>query len=90
MVCSRRNIAGYAVRGGKAFFRHPNSGMAMNMDTALLQLLACPKCRGELTLVDRDGSVAGLACAACKLVYPVEVDIPVLLIEEAVPQADWK
>ncbi len=62
----------------------------MSIDTTLLEILACPKCRGTLTLVDKNGTTAGLACAACKVVYPVQEDIPVLLIEEAVPQSEWK
>lgn len=58
------------------------------MDTALLSILACPKCRGEITLV-QEANAEGLYCAACSLVYPVEEDIPVLLIEEAVEKNDW-
>jgi uncharacterized protein YbaR (Trm112 family) len=27
----------------------------------------------------------GLVCSACRLVYPIKDDIPVMLIEEAVP-----
>ena len=62
----------------------------MSIDSELLHILACPKCRGELSLLEKDGSAAGLACPGCKVVYPVEKDIPVLLIEKAVPQSEWK
>jgi uncharacterized protein YbaR (Trm112 family) len=34
--------------------------------------------------------LAGLSCEACQVVYPVEDDIPVLLIEEAVPRSRWE
>ncbi len=60
------------------------------MDNELLSILACPKCRGPFTLLRRDDADAGLECAACAAVYPVRDDIPVLLIEEAVPLDAWK
>lgn len=56
------------------------------MDEKLLQLLACPKCRGELALLPAGD---GLSCAGCGVVYPVREGIPVMLVEEAVPQAKW-
>ena len=46
----------------------------------LLDLLACPSCRTAVTL-QSDGS--GLKCASCRRIYPVEDDIPVMLISEA-------
>ena len=58
------------------------------MDPTLLAILACPKCRGELELVSRE-SREGLSCQACALVYPIEEDIPVLLIEEAIARKNW-
>ena len=54
----------------------------MNIDQELLDILACPKCKGELELVEEK---EGLVCQACSLLYPIENDIPVLLIEEAIP-----
>jgi len=48
----------------------------------LVELIRCPKCRGELQLLDGD---KGLACDGCKVVYPIVDDIPQLLIEEARP-----
>ena len=54
----------------------------------ILDILACPKCRGSLGIVEnRTGS--GLECAACAVVYPVREGIPVLLVEEALPRQDW-
>ena len=46
----------------------------------LLDILACPKCKGDIYLTE-DGS--GLICKACKLKYPIREDIPVMLIDEA-------
>ena len=53
--------------------------MAIGQD--LLDILACPKCKGDLELTsDKDG----LVCPACRLMYPIKDDIPVMLIDEAV------
>ena len=52
----------------------------MPLDTELLELLACPKCKGPLIY---DEGAAALTCDACRLRYRIEDDIPVLLIEEA-------
>jgi len=54
----------------------------MALKKELLDILACPKCKGPV-LPDPDQSV--LICAACKLAYPVRDDIPVMLIDEAEP-----
>jgi uncharacterized protein YbaR (Trm112 family) len=52
--------------------------MALSQD--LLDILACPKCKGDLHLTE---SQDGLVCAACKLRYPIKEDIPIMLIDEA-------
>ncbi|MDR2892748.1 MAG: Trm112 family protein [Deltaproteobacteria bacterium] len=64
-------------------------------DKRLLDLMACPACRGPLELSEgmvnvgvpaglvNFGAPAGLVCRACSLVYPVRDSIPVLLPEEA-------
>ncbi len=54
--------------------------MAVSQD--LLDILACPKCKGELRLTERQD---GLACQACKLLYQIKDDIPIMLIDEALP-----
>ncbi len=54
----------------------------MALSQELLDILACPKCKGGLRLTDAKD---GLQCSACKLVYPVRDDIPIMLIEEAKP-----
>jgi uncharacterized protein YbaR (Trm112 family) len=67
----------------------------MTIDAELLQILACPVCRGELGALYEQaaqgsaGEPCGLACKACALVYPVRDGIPVLLKEEAVSQMAW-
>ncbi len=52
----------------------------MGINKELLDILACPKCKGDLTLTDAED---GLNCQACKLRYPIRDDIPVMLIDEA-------
>ena len=52
----------------------------MGIDADLLEILACPQCKTPVTLV-KDGTA--LKCDACKRVYPIKDDIPVMLIDEA-------
>jgi len=54
----------------------------MAISQELLDILACPKCKGELQLTAPQD---GLICNACKLMYPIREDIPVMLIDEAKP-----
>lgn len=58
----------------------------MALNTELLQILACPQCKGDLELLPRE---EGLKCAPCGLVYPVREEIPVMLVDEAVPVEKW-
>lgn len=51
----------------------------------LLEILACPRCLGQLELRGTDENPEGFLCPACKVVYPVRDGIPVMLTEEAVP-----
>ena len=46
----------------------------------LLDILACPKCKGPVAL-SAEGSA--LVCAACRLRYPIEDDIPIMLVDRA-------
>ena len=54
----------------------------MPLSKELLEILACPKCKGDIFLTP---SGDGLICKACRLVYPIKEDIPVMLIDEALP-----
>ena len=51
----------------------------------LLEVLACPKCRAEIHLVQYSGEKHGLKCNTCELIYPIRDGIPVMLIDEALP-----
>ncbi len=55
----------------------------------LLQILACPRCKGDLVALGDTNQPEGLACAACAVVYPVRDDIPVMLMEEAIARDEW-
>ncbi len=57
----------------------------MAISKELLEIIACPKCRGELKLSE-DGNF--LICEQCKIKYPIEDDIPILLVDEAKPLDD--
>ncbi len=58
-------------------FKPPQHTTCM-IDEKLLEILACPKCKGDIKL---EGDK--LICKACKLAYPIRDDIPVMLIDEA-------
>ena len=60
------------------------------LDPTLLELVRCPKCRGELQVDAAAGTAGasdegGLTCSACSLRYPVRGGVPVLLVDDAVP-----
>lgn len=54
--------------------------MALNPE--LLEILACPQCKGDIYL---NKSEDGLICDACRLMYEIKDDIPIMLIDEAIP-----
>lgn len=54
--------------------------MAISKD--LLDILACPQCKGDIYLNEQ---ADGLICDACKLLYEIRDDIPIMLIDEAKP-----
>ena len=53
----------------------------MSLAPELLEILVCPKCKGALEY--RQEPVEQLVCLACRLIYAVEDDIPIMLIDEA-------
>jgi len=52
----------------------------MAIPKELLAILVCPVCKKPVQLL---ADQSGLKCEACKRVYPVRDDIPVMLAEEA-------
>lgn len=54
----------------------------MAIKKELLEILCCPKCKGDIVLNEAED---GLICHACNLMYPIKDDIPIMLIDEAIP-----
>ena len=54
----------------------------MTISKELLDILACPKCKGAIFLNEPQD---GLICKQCKLVYEIRDGIPIMLIDEAKP-----
>ena len=54
----------------------------MSIDKELLEILACPKCKVDIELNEKED---GLICNSCKLVYPIKDGIPIMLIDQAIP-----
>ena len=54
----------------------------MAISKELLEILACPKCKGDIYLTDAGD---GLICDQCKLLYEIKDDISIMLIAEAKP-----
>jgi uncharacterized protein YbaR (Trm112 family) len=63
----------------------------MALAPELKEILACPKCKGDLEFREEEQRIL---CRACKLAYRIERfedgkgDIPVMLIDEATPLGD--
>jgi uncharacterized protein YbaR (Trm112 family) len=57
----------------------------MTLHRELLEILACPKCKGDIRL---NASEDGLICDRCRLVYEIRDGIPIMLIDEAKPLSD--
>ncbi len=52
----------------------------MAISKELMDIIACPKCKGEVKLTNTKD---GLICNACKLLYEIKDGIPIMLIDEA-------
>jgi hypothetical protein len=53
----------------------------MSLAPDLRAILVCPQCKG--TLEYRETPAEALVCHPCRLIYAVEDDIPIMLIDEA-------
>ncbi|MDU9047773.1 MAG: Trm112 family protein [Candidatus Electrothrix sp. Rat3] len=52
------------------------------MKKELLDILACPQCKGTIELREDESA---LLCPACQLSYAIRDGIPIMIIEEAEP-----
>jgi hypothetical protein len=57
----------------------------MAVPQELLDILVCPACKTPVQLTP---DAKGLKCAQCRRVYPIQDDIPVMLIDEAKVDAE--
>ncbi|MCC7077890.1 MAG: Trm112 family protein [Acidimicrobiia bacterium] len=59
----------------------------MSLDPRLLEILACPACKQGLIYAETEPA---LVCPDCRLLYRIEDDIPVMLVDEAraVPESE--
>jgi uncharacterized protein YbaR (Trm112 family) len=55
------------------------------LNKELLDILACPVCKGDLILIQKDKEEF-LKCENCKLLYPIKEDIPILLEDEVIKE----
>jgi uncharacterized protein YbaR (Trm112 family) len=54
----------------------------MPLNRELIELLACPKCKGALKL---RADESAFECGACHLAYAIVDEIPNFILEEALP-----
>jgi hypothetical protein len=52
----------------------------MPLDKELLEVLACPKCKGALEYREAEDQ---LVCHRCRLIFAVRDSIPIMLLDEA-------
>ena len=57
----------------------------MAIDSELLKILACPKCKEDVKLTADE---KGLKCVKCHRVYQIKDGIPVMLIDEATIESE--
>jgi uncharacterized protein YbaR (Trm112 family) len=54
----------------------------MALDPKLIEILACPNCKGEIEYIEAEDVI--VCRGECGYRYPVRDDIPIMLIDEAV------
>jgi uncharacterized protein YbaR (Trm112 family) len=54
----------------------------MAIDLQLKRILVCPKCKGQVEIHEEKQEIH---CRQCSLVFRIEDDIPIMLIDEAKP-----
>jgi len=62
-------------------------GKLIMLKKELLDILACPQCKGPVELNTEQN---GIICRTCQLLYEIRNDIPIMLIDEAKPLIETK
>lgn len=57
----------------------------MTIAAELMEILACPQCKGSITVF---GEEPFLVCSACWIKFPIIDGIPVMLVEESLKLDD--
>src|SRR5260370_24419838 len=78
----RKRARGKAWSSTLASGTYPREGNEMPIAPELKDILACPKCNGELEFREDAHKIIS---RACKVVYRIEDDIPVMLVDEPKP-----
>ncbi len=60
-----------------------DTGPTLGLDPALLEIIVCPQCHGDLLPVETPEGGELVCQGECRLAYPVRDGIPVLLVDEA-------
>ena len=63
-----------------ALYRGPRYNGAAMISQDLLDMLVCPVCKKPVVLNANGGS---LKCGECRRVYPIQDDIPIMLVDAA-------
>jgi uncharacterized protein YbaR (Trm112 family) len=63
----------------KTLMNKKHVGSHIMISKELLEILACPQCKGPVELRSNDG----LLCKKCRLLYEIKDDIPIMLIDKA-------
>ena len=53
----------------------------MAISKELLEMMACPKCKGDVFLNDSND---GIVCEKCKSLYEISGDVPIMIIDRAI------
>ena len=69
-------------QAGKLIWSY-NGGAMVNQD--LLEMLVCPICK-EPVVLKKNGN--GLKCGKCRRVYPIQDDIPIMLVDAATTEPE--
>ncbi len=59
-----------------------SEGRSTSLPPELKEILACPKCKGDLEFREAEGEIR---CLRCRLAFRIDDGIPVMLLDEARP-----
>jgi uncharacterized protein YbaR (Trm112 family) len=78
ILCGLCVLCGKSLRRWLGLRRSRYAGNVLSKD--LLEIIVCPACRKDLVYSPEKQT---LTCTGCKRTYPIEDDIPILLVDRA-------